>query len=65
MADATRSKVYADHLEDAITKLTASQLAMNTKIDYLLQRMTQLEANQQQLQFHHLLRRDRHRRRTV
>ena len=50
MADVTRSKVSADRLEDAIAKLTASQLAMNMKIDDLLQRMSQLEANQQPLQ---------------
>ena len=47
MAEATRSRVSVDRLEDAIAKLSASQLAMNTKIDDLLQRMTQLEANQQ------------------
>jgi len=47
MVDSTRSRVSTDRLEDAITKLSASQLAMNTKIDNLLQRMTQLEANQQ------------------
>ncbi|KAL5172014.1 hypothetical protein HKD37_16G044852 [Glycine soja] len=47
MADATRSRVLAYCLEDAIAKLSASQLSMNTKIDDLLQRMTQLEANQQ------------------
>ena len=47
MADATRSRVPAERFEDAIAKLTASQLAMNTKIDDLLQRMTQLEANHQ------------------
>ena len=45
MVDMTHSRVSADHLEDAIVKLTTSQLAMNTKIDDLLQRMTQLEAN--------------------
>jgi len=47
MAEATRSRVSVDRLEDAIAKLSASQLAMNTKINDLLQRMTQLEANQQ------------------
>jgi len=47
MAKATRSRVSVDRLEDAIAKLSASQLAMNTKIDDLLQRMSQLEANQQ------------------
>jgi len=47
MAEATRSRVSADRLEDAIAKLSAPQLAMNTKIDDLLQRMSQLEANQQ------------------
>ena len=47
MADATRSKVPSDRLEDAIVKLTTSQLAMNSKIDDLLHRMSQLEANQQ------------------
>lgn len=50
MVEATRSRVSADRLEDAIAKLSASQLAMNAKIDDLLQRMTQLEANQQQPQ---------------
>ena len=49
MADVTRSRFLTDYLEDAITKLSASQLAMNTKIDNLLQRMTQLEANPQPL----------------
>lgn len=47
MVDATRSKASADRLEDAIVKLTASQLSMNSKIDDLLHRMSQLEANQQ------------------
>ena len=50
MADATRSKVSLDRLEDAIVKLTASQLAMNSKIDDLLHRMSQLEVKQQPLQ---------------
>jgi len=50
MADGTRSKASSERLEDAIAKLTTSQLAMNSKIDYLLQRMSQLEANQQQPQ---------------
>ena len=50
MADATRSKVSSNRLEDTIAKLTASQLAMNSKIDDLLHRMSQLEANQQQPQ---------------
>ena len=47
MTDATRSKVSSDRLEDAIAKLTAFQLAMNSKIDDLLHRTSQLEANQQ------------------
>ena len=47
MADATHSKVSSDRLEDAIAKLTTSQLAMNSKIDDLLHRMLQLEVNQQ------------------
>jgi len=48
MADSTRSKASVDRLEDTIAKLTASQLTMNLKIDDLLHRMSQLEANQQQ-----------------
>ena len=40
----------SDRLEDAIAKLTASQLTMNLKIDDLLHRMSQLEANQQKSQ---------------
>ena len=47
MAEATHSRVSADRIEDAIAKLSASQLAMNTKIDDLLQRMNQLEVGQQ------------------
>jgi len=50
MADGTRSKASSERLEDAIAKLIASQLAMNSKIDDLLQRMSQLEANQPQPQ---------------
>ena len=50
MAESTRSKTSVDRLEDAIAKLTTSQFAMNSKIDDLLHRMSQLEAHQQQPQ---------------
>ena len=50
MAEATRSRVSADRLEDAIAKLLASQLAMNAKIDDLLQRITHIETTHQQPQ---------------
>ncbi|KAL5159831.1 hypothetical protein HKD37_15G044085 [Glycine soja] len=50
MVESTRSKTSVDRLEDAIAKLTASQFAMNSKIDDLLHRMSQLEAHQLQPQ---------------
>ena len=37
MVEATCSRVSADRIEDAIAKLSASQLSMYTKIDDLLQ----------------------------
>jgi len=53
MADSTHSKSNLDHIEDAIAKLTSTQLNltatqtfMATKLDDLIQKMNNLETSQ-------------------